>query len=161
MPHYILVDMPMHDTYRKASRVYTNCARHMKGLNNLCMSGWRSMYLIYIGMQYNRHTVISAHRTKSIVQWNVQSKTSIVYYWETCKSLISNYSDKIANKRDKSTIDIGTIRVEIKLVCLGRPVDFEGYEARNVGVVHEQAKKAGAHCTRWLPPIFSCKTMAS
>ena len=62
--------------------------------------------------------------------------------------------DHIVNKRDKSVVDIGTIRVEIKRVKLGDEVSFKGYDAQDPGVVHEQAKKAGAHCTTYVKRLL-------
>lgn len=49
---------------------------------------------------------------------------------------------------DNTLKDVGTIRVEISRVQLGDSMRFEGYDAQNLGYVHEKAKKAGAHCTR-------------
>ena len=46
--------------------------------------------------------------------------------------------------------DVGTIRVEIKLVRLGGEVPFEGYDVTDNELVHERAKKAGAHCTKYV-----------
>lgn len=46
--------------------------------------------------------------------------------------------------------DVGTIRVEIKHVRLGGEVPFEGYKVPESELVHERAKKAGAHCTKYV-----------
>ena len=61
---------------------------------------------------------------------------------------ISIDDEDIANVCDNRLQDVGTIRVEISRVKLGKKMRFEGYEAENLGYVHERAKKAGAHCTR-------------
>lgn len=50
---------------------------------------------------------------------------------------------------DNTLKDIGSIRVEISRVQLGDSMHFEGTDAQNLGYVHEKAKKAGAHCTRY------------
>lgn len=57
--------------------------------------------------------------------------------------------DSLANMYDNTLKDVGTIRVEINRVQLGDSMRFEGYDAENLGYVHEKAKKAGAHCTRY------------
>ncbi|KAL5504381.1 hypothetical protein ACEPAH_8455 [Sanghuangporus vaninii] len=58
--------------------------------------------------------------------------------------------DDLANPYDTSLGRIGSIRIEITRVRLGAEVPFAGYdEAQDPGVVHERAKKAGAHCTNF------------
>lgn len=57
-------------------------------------------------------------------------------------------NDELADPSDNRMKDVGTIRVEIKLVRLGDEVPFEGYDVTDNELVHERAKKAGAHCTK-------------
>ncbi|KAL5525560.1 hypothetical protein ACEPAG_6896 [Sanghuangporus baumii] len=58
--------------------------------------------------------------------------------------------DDLASPYDTSLGRIGSIRIEITRVRLGAEVPFAGYgEAQDPGVVHERAKKAGAHCTNF------------
>ncbi|KAH8112681.1 hypothetical protein DFH11DRAFT_470693 [Phellopilus nigrolimitatus] len=57
--------------------------------------------------------------------------------------------DTLADRFDPTIRDVGVIKVEIKRVRLGDTVRFTGYDAENLGFVHERAKKAGAHCTKF------------
>ncbi|KAL5526324.1 hypothetical protein ACEPAF_8047 [Sanghuangporus sanghuang] len=58
--------------------------------------------------------------------------------------------DDLASPYDTSLGRIGSIRIEITRVRLGAEVPFAGYDkAQDPGVVHERAKKAGAHCTNF------------
>lgn len=56
--------------------------------------------------------------------------------------------DELADPGDNRMKDVGSVRVEIKRVRLGDEVPFEGYKVPDTEVVHERAKKAGAHCTK-------------
>ncbi|KAF8591218.1 hypothetical protein K439DRAFT_1627287 [Ramaria rubella] len=66
--------------------------------------------------------------------------------------------DTIANQNDPGLKDMGTIKIEISRVKLGGEVPFKGYEAQEHGLVHEKAKKLGAHCIAYDP---SKRTVAS
>ncbi|KAH7106370.1 hypothetical protein BKA62DRAFT_651023 [Auriculariales sp. MPI-PUGE-AT-0066] len=57
--------------------------------------------------------------------------------------------DKIAPVRDPSAQHIGTIRLEITRVVLGAEIEFKPANVGDRGPVHEKAKKAGSHVTRY------------
>lgn len=57
--------------------------------------------------------------------------------------------ERIAPVRDPSAADIGQIRLEITRVVLGAEVPFKAAVVDERGPVHERAKKAGAHVTRY------------
>ncbi|KAF9507504.1 hypothetical protein BS47DRAFT_1421412, partial [Hydnum rufescens UP504] len=58
-------------------------------------------------------------------------------------------NERLANPRDPTLMDIGSIELRLTYVRLGPPVKFEGYETKNRGLVHERAKKMGAHYTAY------------
>lgn len=55
--------------------------------------------------------------------------------------------DSVADPNDPRAQDIGTIQVKIKYVRLGSKVAPKKIKAKDIGVVHEKAKKAGIHTT--------------
>ncbi|EJD49569.1 hypothetical protein AURDEDRAFT_161127 [Auricularia subglabra TFB-10046 SS5] len=57
--------------------------------------------------------------------------------------------DNIAPRVDPSAQHIGTIRLEITRVILGAEVPFQATNVENRGPVHERAKKAGVHVTKF------------
>ncbi|KZV90882.1 hypothetical protein EXIGLDRAFT_750442 [Exidia glandulosa HHB12029] len=57
--------------------------------------------------------------------------------------------EKVAPIIDPSVKEIGTIRVEITRVILGAEVPFKAVTVEERGPVHEKAKKAGAHVTKF------------
>ncbi len=59
--------------------------------------------------------------------------------------------DKLADRRDPTLLDLGSIEVKLTYVRLGPEVEFKGYEAHNRGHVHERAKKLGTHYTSYVP----------
>lgn len=60
--------------------------------------------------------------------------------------------DSVADPHDPRATDLGTIKIEIKFVRLGRAVPIRPCDPENVGPVHEKAKKAGVHTTTYVLP---------
>jgi hypothetical protein len=66
--------------------------------------------------------------------------------WLTCDTVPD---DTLANKHDPAVRNIGDIAIKITYVQLGARVPLRpNDEAENFGLIHEKAKKAGAHVTR-------------
>ncbi|KAG8853904.1 hypothetical protein FRB96_007913 [Tulasnella sp. 330] len=57
--------------------------------------------------------------------------------------------DTIADPNDPRTQDIGTIRIEIKFIRLGKVVPIKACDPQNIGPIHEKAKKASIHTTTY------------
>ena len=55
--------------------------------------------------------------------------------------------DDVADPNDPRAAHIGTIRVEIKFIQTGKIVPLLPVDAKDVGLIHEKAKKAGIHTT--------------
>lgn len=56
----------------------------------------------------------------------------------------SQDDDRLADPRDPTVADVGSVEVRLSWVRLGGSTEFEGYDASNRGLVHEKSKKLGA-----------------
>jgi len=79
--------------------------------------------------------------------------TGMVHFREhscmTDISVVRLDDDSIADENDVRAPKIGCIRLEIKLVVLGKTVPLRPYDPEEIGIMHEKAKKAGVHATTY------------
>jgi len=103
---------------------------------------------IFVDGQDVASAILRPGRRIPVVRHGVRMSTSVTKPFTFSKLKLTD-DENLADPKDPRAKDLGTIRVEIVFVKLGQVVPLKRVDAEGIDLMHEKAKKAGLHTTKY------------